>query len=89
MKFNTKALALAAAATTGLAYVICAVFVALFPALSVKILGAMLHLLNLEQLLGEANVTLGGFLVGLLPLVLYAYLGAWLFGWVYNRVAKA
>lgn len=89
MKFDTRALALAAASTTGIAYVLCTIFVALFPEASVRILGAMLHLLNLEQFIGEANVTLGGFLVGLLPLLLYAYFGAWLLGWLYNRVAKA
>ena len=85
MRFNEKGFALSAAATMTVAYVICAVFVALFPVLSVQFLGWMAHLVNIDA---DVRVTFGSFIGGLLPLVFYGFGGAWLFARIYNVAAK-
>jgi len=85
MQFNKKVFAASAAITMAVAYVVCAIFVGLFPNLAVKFLGWMTHLVNINA---GVRITSGSFIGGLLPIVFYSYAGAWLFAWMYNRAAK-
>lgn len=87
MKFNAQKFALAAAVTAGVLYVICAVFVFLFPDLALKLLGWMVHLMNIDQFVG-VQVTVGGFITGLLPILFYSFVGAYLFVWLYNKFTR-
>lgn len=84
MTLNTNRFALAAAVTMGILYIVCAAFTALAPELALRFLGWMVHLVNLEQAT-EVQITFTGFIFGLLPILFYAYIGAWLFAWLYNR----
>ena len=86
MKLQEKSLALAAAVTMTIAYAVCTVFVALFPKLAAAILGWMVHLVDINA---DVSITFGSFIGGLLPLVLYSYVGAWVFAWIYNRAARS
>ncbi|MBI4133804.1 MAG: hypothetical protein HY475_00100 [Candidatus Terrybacteria bacterium] len=86
MKLQEKSLALAAAVTMTVAYVVCTVFVALFPKFAVAILGWMLHLVDINA---DVSITFGSFIGGLLPLVFYSYVGAWVFAWIYNRTVRS
>ncbi len=89
MQLNATKLANAAAITTLILYVVCTLFVAVAPQLSMTILTGAMHLPSAADALGEVNVTLGGFLLGLIPLVIYAYVGAYLIVTLYNRSMKA
>lgn len=89
MEFNKNKFALAAAGAMGIAYVICAAFTALWPAVALKFLGWMVHLVNVEKFASGVQVTFGGFILGLLPIVFYAYILGWLFAWFYNRLLKS
>ncbi|MBI2632806.1 MAG: hypothetical protein HYW78_00235 [Parcubacteria group bacterium] len=84
MQFNKNKFALAAACTMGITYVLCAAFTALFPELAVKFLGLMMHIVNVEKFAGDVEMTFGGAVLGLLPPVFYAFIGAWIFAWLYN-----
>jgi len=80
MQLNIKKFASAAAITMGVVYVVCAAFVALFPAFATTLLGWLVHLVDLET----RTLTWGGFL-GLVQAILYTYLAGLLFGWLHNR----
>ena len=87
MGFDKNKFALAASGTMGIAYVICAAFTAFAPELALRFLGWMIHLINLEEAVA-VNVTLPGFFGGLLPILFYSYLTAWVFAWLYNKLSR-
>ncbi len=88
MEIKKGKLALASAATFGVAYLICALFVIIAPDLAIRLTGWLFHLLNVEQFAGDVAVTAGGLIGGLVQVVIYAYLIAWLFAWFYNRFSS-
>ncbi len=87
-KINKKGFALAAAIVMGVIYVICAVFVALWPDFSLKLFGWLVHLVNVEKFAGDIAITFGGFLGGLVQSFVYTYIGAWLIAWLHNKFCK-
>lgn len=89
MELKKGKLALAAAATFGVAYVVCAIFVILWPDFSIQLVGWLFHLLNVEQFAGDVAITPGAFIGGLVEVIVYSYLVAWLFAWFYNRFNRA
>ncbi|MBI2034098.1 MAG: hypothetical protein HYT13_03315 [Candidatus Liptonbacteria bacterium] len=84
MGINKNKFALALAATMAVLYVICAAFTAIAPELALKVLGWVIHLVNLEKAT-EVSITFGGFIVGLIPIFFYSYAGGWIFASFYNR----
>ncbi|HBV01036.1 MAG TPA: hypothetical protein DEF00_01415 [Candidatus Taylorbacteria bacterium] len=89
MQLNAIKLANAAAVTTGILYVVCTLFVAIAPQFSMTILAGAMHLPSVADALGEMSVTLGGFLLGLIPLVIFGYVAVYLAATLYNRSVKA
>ncbi len=87
-KINKKGFALAVAIVMGVIYVICAVFVALWPDFSLKLFGWLVHLVNVEKFAGDVAVTFGGFLGGLVQSFVYTYIGAWFIAWLHNKFCK-
>lgn len=85
MKLNQNKFALAAGITAGLAYAVCAVFTWFAPDLAIQFLGWTAHIVNVEKFAGDVEMTAQGFVLGLLPILLYSYLGAWFFARLYNR----
>ena len=88
MQLRTNSFAGAAASTAGIAYLVCAAFTALWPAAALRLLGWVAHIVNVEKFAGDVAMTAGGVTIGLIQVVLYAYLAAWIFAWFYNRFAK-
>lgn len=87
MTINTKKFALAVAVTMAVLYAICAVFVAIAPDIAIKFGGWMIHLTNVDKF-AEVGMTLSGVLLGFLPILLYSYLGAYVFASLYNRFTR-
>lgn len=85
MTFHKQKLSLAAAETTGLMYVICAIFVALWPDFSLRLLGWVTHIVNVDKFAGDARLTVFGFLGGLAQVLIYTYIAVWIFASFYNR----
>lgn len=83
MGLETKKFAVAAAQTAGVVYVVCAAVVALFPAASLKLLGWLAH--ARPESLVFRTVTPAGFILGLLQIIIYSYVIAWVFAKIYNR----
>lgn len=88
MELNIKKFSLAAALTMGVAYIVCAIFVALWPEFSLQLLGWLVHLVNVEKFAGDVAITATGLLWGLVQAMIYTYIGAWLFAWLHNRSMK-
>ena len=85
MELNKNKFALAAAHTMGIFYAVCAVFVALMPDFSLRLFGWLVHLVNVDKFAGDVSITLTGFVIGLIQVWVYTYVGAWIFGWLHNR----
>ncbi len=83
MELDKNKFSMAAAGTMGIIYVVCALFVWLWPDFSVRLFGWLTHLVNLT-----VEVTPVGAVYGLLQVVVYTYVGAWIFAWLHNRFMK-
>lgn len=88
MSLDKNKFSLAAAATMGIAYVACGIAVVLAPEAALKFWGWMFHMVNLEEFLGNVGVTPAGFVIGLIETLVYTYVAAWIFVWIYNRLVK-
>ncbi|MBI4128232.1 MAG: hypothetical protein HY459_04135 [Parcubacteria group bacterium] len=87
MKFDTTKLSLAAAVTTGILYVVCAVVVAIAPRFALALFGNLLHMVNLGSVM-TVKLSFGGFLIGLVQIFIYSYVAFWIFGSTYNRLVS-
>ncbi|MBI5400609.1 MAG: hypothetical protein HZB12_00620 [Candidatus Yonathbacteria bacterium] len=85
MELKKHSFALAMSVTFGIMYIICAVFTALSPELALKLLGWVVHIVNVDKFAGGVAVTWGGVAMGLLEIVVYGYVAAYLFASLYNR----
>ncbi len=86
-QINVQGFALSAAGVIGIIYLLCAVFVALWPDLALKLFGSLVHLVNLEKG-ADVRLTFGGFIAGLLQAVIYTYIGAGLVAWLHNKFCR-
>ena len=84
-RINKSGFALAASGAIGVVYIVCAVFVALWPEFALQLFGWLVHLVNVEKFAGDVAMTLGGFILGLVQAVVYAYVGAWFIAWLHNK----
>lgn len=85
---NKSKFSLAAMLTVAILYIACAVLVAILPDFSLKLLGWVAHIVNVEKFAGEVDVTAGGLIVGLLEVMIYTYVASWIFAGLYNRFSK-
>jgi len=83
MELNKNKFALAAAEVMGAWYIVCAFVVALAPESALKLFGWMVHLVNLE-----AKVSFPEVIYGFVEAVVFAYITAYIFVWLYNRLVK-
>jgi len=83
---ESKKFAFALAQAAGIVYVVCAALVAVAPSVAWKMAGWISHMTNLEVL--GRGLTFGGFLLGLVQVVIYAYVSGWLFSALYNHSLK-
>lgn len=88
MQLDKNKFSLAAALTMGAVYVVCAAFVALWPEFSLRLFGWLVHLVNVDKFAGDVGVTAAGFVIGLAQILIYTYIGAWLFAWLHNKAVK-
>jgi len=89
MELDKNKFSLAAAVTMGVVYVVCAVFVWLWPDFALQLFGWLVHLVNVEKFAGDVAITTTGLIVGLVQILVYAYVGAYIFAWLHNRFMKS
>ncbi len=88
MELDKNKFALAASAALGIVYVVCAVFVTLWPDFSLKLFGWLVHLVNVDKFAGGVAVTASGLIIGLVQVLVYSYIIGYLFAWLHNRFLK-
>jgi len=88
MQFNAQKLASAAALTSGVMYLVCVVVAVAWPEVALKLVGWLAHIVNIEKFAGDVAVTAGGVAIGLLEVMVYGYIAAWIFASIYNRLLK-
>lgn len=76
------------AAGAGIVYSACALFVALWPNLSLKLMGWLFHLANPEAVFGQTRVALAAYLGALAEVVIYSYVVSLIFVWIFNQSIK-
>lgn len=87
MELNKSKFALALANTLALVYLVCAIFVVLWPGAALQLVGWLAHLVNADKFL-TVGVTVGGFIAGLIQVWVYALIVGWIFAWLHNRSIK-
>lgn len=88
MSLNSQKFSLLSAAAAGVVYSACALFVALFPGFSTKLMGWLFHLTNPEIVFGSMRVTLTGYVGALVEVVVYTYVASLIFVWIFNQSIK-
>lgn len=88
MRLNGQKFSLLSAAAAGAVYSACALFVALWPGPSTKLMGWLFHLSNPEAVFGAMRVTATGYLGALAEVAIYSYIISLIFVWIFNRSAE-
>ena len=88
MKLDIQKFSLAAAITMGFVYILCVIFVALWPNFALQLFGWLAHLVNVDKFAGDVQITAIGLVFGLLQILVYTYLGALIFAWLHNKFLK-
>ncbi|MBI4193172.1 MAG: hypothetical protein HY536_00920 [Candidatus Colwellbacteria bacterium] len=87
-EINARGFALAAGGVMGAVYTVCAVFVALFPTFSLRLLGWLVHLVNVERFAKDVAITATSFLAGLAEVTVYSFVIAWLLARLHNQFGE-
>lgn len=88
-QINKNGFALAAGGVMRAIYIICSIFVILWPDFALRLLGWLAHLVNVDKFAGDVAITFGGFSAGLVQAVIYSYAGAWFVAWLHNKFCGA
>ena len=84
MELDKNKFAMAVSGVMGVISIICATVVFAAPELAAILFGLMVHLVNLEA----AEIAPAGFIIGLAQVLVYSYVGAWIFASLHNRFLK-
>ena len=70
--------------TAGIIYSLCAAIVAVWPAQSVSFFSSWFHGIDLTKIAATPDITAGSFAVGLVSIILFAYITGAVYAWAYN-----
>lgn len=76
---------LALSLTAGIVYVICTAAIALWPVGSLKFMSAWFHGIDLMKIATPFSISLGAVVLGLVEVLIVAYLIGVLYAWLYNK----
>ena len=87
-KLNQSAIALAVGITTALVYLVCLIFVAIFPLETVIVIGNyFVHGIDISSIAAK-NITLAKSLIGLVAVFLSSVVAGYIFAWLYNLIGE-
>lgn len=81
MKINNKKFAMLLAGIMAIVYIVCLIFVALFPKMSEILMSSLTHV----QTDLVRQVTPTGSILGLIQVIIYFYIAGLIFAWVFNK----
>lgn len=85
MHLDKNKFALAGAGVMGVVYLICVIFVSLWPQFAVQLFGWLAHLVAVDKYAADMAITWPGFIIGLIQVIIYTYVITWLFAYLHNR----
>lgn len=88
MQVQSHSFALSGAITVAILYSVCTAFVLLAPELAVKLTSDVMHLISLEPMAANIQITLASFLSALVQVVLSTYVALLIFAGLYNKMAE-
>lgn len=83
MKINNKKFAVTLSKVSAIVYIVCSVFVALFPGVSTKLMTALFHISS--NVATGSRVTMLGVILGIVQVVVYSYIAGMIFAWIFNK----
>lgn len=89
MKLDQKAIGLSLGIVSAFTYLVCIIFIAVFPTQTMNFFGWLIHIDNLSDILGARNITLANAIIGLVILFALGYAVGWLFAVLYNKSARS
>lgn len=84
-KIKPKATAYALAIVSGIVSLVCLLLIAIAPAFSLNFFGAIFHGIELSKIAAD-NITIGSAILGLVEVVVGAFILGWLFAVIYNKI---
>lgn len=84
-KLNTKKVAYSLATVSGIAYIVCALLVAVAPEGTLSFFGALFHGIDITKI-AATNLTIGSTILGFVEIIVLSYLLGWLFAITYNKL---
>ena len=88
MQLNAKSFALATTLTMGIMYLACVIIVAIVPDFAMQLGGWLAHIVDVEKFAGDVTLTAGGVLIGLVEVVVYAFIASWILATLYNKFSR-
>ena len=85
MKLDINKFAFAAANTIGILYIIYTGLCILWPKISLKMTGWLLHIVNIAEFTPYFKVTVQGSIFGIIQVYIYTFISVWIFAWLYNN----
>lgn len=85
MHLDKNKFALAGASVMGVVYLVCVIFVSLWPQFALQLFGWLVHLIAVDKYATDMAITWPGFIVGLIQVIIYTYIITWLFASLHNR----
>src|SRR3989338_4369354 len=77
----------ALAATTAIFYLACIALIAIYPQATMDLFAKMFHGIDISKI-ATAPASIDSILIGLVEIIIYAYLAGWLFARIYNYLLK-
>ena len=84
MKLDATSFANAAAAAAGIIYLACRALVAVAPGFLMRIFNSWVHTVDFGKIRTSGGMTLGSFVLGLVSIVVVAWIVDYLFAVIYN-----
>lgn len=85
-RLNPKVVALSLVAVSAILSLLCALFIAVAPAATLKFFGSIFHGMDVAQT--AAPITVSSVVTGLVAISVAAFVAGWLFTVIYNRLSK-
>ena len=84
-EINSVKFGLALASVAGLAYVVCAILIAIAPESTVNLFGSLFHGIDINKIASD-SISLGRTVLGFIEIIVLGYIAGWLFGKIYNKL---
>ncbi len=80
-----KKTGLALAAISGIIYIACAILIALAPAFTLNVFGAMFHGIDISKIAMQ-SIWIGRTVIGLVEIIVLAFAAGWFYAIIYNKI---